>query len=170
MAAFLVAGVLAVSLPWAYLQAGAIVAALVTGYLCLVHLAVSLSVGKEFLVALLFAVGVAIPLIASDVELGAWLPAVAGFGFACWLNCSLIERWESALAASTGWEVWLVLPIVVCCVLSPLLVGIMLGGATGLLALLHGVRRKTRHDIARVLVDVVMMTPLIAWASHLGCD
>lgn len=167
--AFLVAGSLALVLPWAYFIAGGLVAGLVTGYLGLVHLAKApLYGGKELLVALLFAAGVAIPLIASDVDVWAWLPAVGGFGLACWLNCRLIERWESSPTNSAGWEMCLGLPIVACGVLSPRLVGIMLGMSAGLLLMLHVVHRRTGLELARVLADVALLTPLVEWFLSSG--
>ena len=147
----------------------AVLSFLVAGYLCLVHLVLApFTGGKEFLVGLLFAVGVAIPLIASDVDVRAWLAPVCGFGLACWLNCRLIERWESSPTESAHWEMCLGLPIAVCGVLSLWSVGVTLGVATGLLLLLNVVRWRTGLELARVLADVMMLTPILAWVSHLG--
>ncbi|MEO2089566.1 MAG: hypothetical protein ABGY75_08740, partial [Gemmataceae bacterium] len=48
---------------------------------------------KELLVGVVFAAGVAVPLLAG-VGAFDWLPAVGSFGMACWWNCRLIDRWE----------------------------------------------------------------------------
>ena len=71
------------------------------GYFALVHRPkAGVAAGKELLVGVLFAAGVAVPLLASGVRPAAWLPAVAGFGCACWLNCRLIDRWEEGTAGA----------------------------------------------------------------------
>ncbi len=161
---FLVAGSLAITLPWPYLIAGAIIAVLVAVYLSMVHLfTVSLAGRKELLVGVLFAAGVAIPLIASDVSPSAWLASVIGFGLTCWLNCRLIERWESRTNESVRWLVVLGIAIIGCSVLCPWPVGIALAAATALLLVLHFVIHPIGPRLALVLADVALLTPVFVW-------
>jgi hypothetical protein len=44
---------------------------------------------------------VAVPLLAAGPPAPAWLPSVAAFGAVCWLNCRLIDRWESVAPAAS---------------------------------------------------------------------
>ncbi|MFO0825926.1 MAG: hypothetical protein U0792_22875 [Gemmataceae bacterium] len=162
--AFLTAIVLAVTLPFAYLTAGGIVAILVAGYFALVHLVKApLNGGKELLVGMLFAAGVAIPLLASGVQARAWLLALVGFGLACWLNCRLIERWETGSAQELFIESILGMFVVVCGAMSQRPITLALGATAVLLLLLHVLHRRIGSDAARVLADVALLTPILAW-------
>jgi hypothetical protein len=162
--AFLLATVLAATLPFAYLTAGGIIAVLVAGYFALVHLVkAQLDGGKELLVGVLFAAGVAIPLIASGVEPRLSLPAVVGFGLACWLNCRLIERWETGSAQELIIESVLGISVVACGAVSQRPITFPLGATAVLLLLLHVLNRRIGSEPARVLADVALLTPLLAW-------
>ena len=104
--AFLAAGTAAFFLPASVVRAGTIVATGVVGYLGIVHWVAPQFVAsngfKELLVGIGFAAGVAVPLAASTVALLDWLPAAAAFGVLCWLNCRLIDRWESRRSAGAA--------------------------------------------------------------------
>jgi hypothetical protein len=160
--ALLAAAALALTLPTPYLVAGGAVAACVGGYFVLVHAVPRSPGGKERLVGLLFAAGVAVPLAASAADPVGWLPAVGGFALLCWLNCRLIDHWEGD-AAGTLPAVLLAAPVVACAAFAPPAVGVALAASAGLLLLLHGSRRRTGPRLARVLADVALLTPLPAW-------
>ena len=117
---------------------------------------------KEFLVGLVFAAGVAIPLVTDGPSLTDWLPGVAAFGVVCWLNCRLIDRWESEDAAVSWLDGLLGGVLLAGSVALPTSVGLAIAGATlGLLAVHVSCRQHPR--IARVLADVVLLTPLAVW-------
>ena len=158
------AALLATALPRAYIEVGAVVAGLVAGYFGLVHLTgTALSVAKEALVGVLFAVGVSVPLIASEIPLVVWLPPSTAFGLLCWLNCVLIEQWESGPRGLGVVPASLGVAVVLCGATSPTAVHVALGAAAALLALLHAVRLRTGTRLARVLADVALLTPLATW-------
>ncbi|MBA4189481.1 MAG: hypothetical protein C0467_15945 [Planctomycetaceae bacterium] len=161
--AFLVAGLLTPLLPWPYLLAGGITAVLVAAYLAVIHLAGVPHVGgKECLVGVLFATGVGIPLIASSVSPSAWLPALVGFGFACWFNCRLIDECEQMRHPSSTRDWYLGFAITGCALFSPLTVAVALVLANGLLLVLHFAQ--TRHgNTINALADVALLTPSAVW-------
>ena len=152
------------SLPIRYTQTGAVVAIVLAGYLVGVHAVGTPGLGelaKTFLVGLLFAAGIAVPLAAERPELaGAWLPAVGAFAATCWLNCRLIAGWESGQTdhpvgrlAAGGIAMGL-------CALSPLSVAMAVGAAVVILIGLHLGRARLAVPVRRVLADVAMLTPL----------
>ncbi|WP_439628781.1 hypothetical protein [Gemmata sp.] len=163
-AALVAAALLAVTLPWAYLEVGAVVAGLVAGYFGLVHLTrAALPIAKESLVGVLFAAGVSVPLIASDAPLVAWLPSTFAFGLLCWLNCALIERWESGASGGAILPVLLALGVLLTGATSPAAVRGALGTSVALLLVLHAARHPTGTKHARVLADVALLTPLAVY-------
>jgi hypothetical protein len=156
----------AAGLPPAYVRCGAAVGAGVGGYLAAAHLAAGglrrAAGAKEFLVGAGFAAGVAVPLMAAGPPAPCWLPAVAGFGAACWLNCRLIEAWEAAGPASPA-DAAVGAAAVAGAAGGPPAVGAAVAGAVaGLLAVHLAFRRSPRA--ARVLADAALLTPLAAWA------
>jgi len=154
-------------LPAGYVRCGAAVGLGVAGYLALVHLAPGrvgrLPGAKEFLVGLGFAAGVVVPLLAAGRPAGGWLPSAVAFGAVCWLNCRLIDRWESAggLAAADG-----LLGVVVVAGSAglPAAVGRAVGAAALGLLVVHLVCRRAPRP-ARVLADAVLLTPLAGWVA-----
>ena len=162
------ATVAAFRLPDGYTRAGLVVGCGVVGYLALVHLLVGwgkrLPGAKELLVGIGFAAGVGIPLAVGDPPASAWLPSVVAFGGLCWLNCRLIDRWESVgPARAMGTDAALGAALVVASLSLPLAVGFAIAGAVAGLFLVHG-RFRHRPRAARVLADVVLLTPLLMWA------
>ena len=163
------AAVAAILLPTAYIGVGVIVAVGLAAYLAGVHAVRRAAVGefgKAFLVGLVFAAGVMVPLAAERPhEALGWWPAVGAFAGVCWLNCRLIAAWEApgrdrpaallvAAAAALGLAV-----------LAPRPVGLAIGGAVVLLALLHLGRGTTSTRARRVLADVALLTPLAVGAA-----
>lgn len=164
-----VAVLAALQLSAGYLQAGLATALGVAGYLAVAHaLAGRLRAvrgAKEFLVAVGFAAGVALPL---AVEVGAghrWLPGALAFGGVCWLNCRLIDRWESPgprAPRSTWFDSYLGGLLLAGAFGLPAAVGLAVAGSTlGLLAVHLGWRDRPRA--ARALADAVLLAPLAAW-------
>ena len=168
IAALLVAGGMTFSLPRTYLAAGGAVAVLVAGYFGLVHLlkpnAITAQGGKEMLVGLLFAAGVAVPLVAAGHDTLRWLPATAGFGVICWLNCRVIDRWEGEVEGDDTREPSLGITTVVLASFVQRQVGFALATAAALLLAVHIAERRIGPRMARVLADAALLTPLFAWA------
>ena len=163
--AALLAAALASQLPQPYLWCGAWVALGVAAYLALVHVAAGglrrAPGAKEFLVGVGFAAGVAVPLAADGPPAGAWLPTAAAFAAVCWLNCRLIDRWESAAAGPPWPEAVLAAGVLVGSLALPAEVAPAVAGAVlGLLAVHLACRRAPRA--ARVLADVALLSPLVA--------
>lgn len=165
-----VAGLAAVAaatrLPADYLWCGAWVAVGVGAYLALVHVAAGglrrVPAAKEFLVGVGFAAGVAVPLMADGPAAGAWLPTVAAFAAVCWLNCRLIDRWESAAPGPPWADALLAAAVVAGSAALPTAVGLAIGGAAVALFAVHVVFGHAPRA-ARVLADAALLTPLVAW-------
>ena len=165
-AALLVSAGFTFTLPIEYFTVGGIVAVLVAAYFGLVHLlkpnTVTARGGKEMLVGLLFAAGVAVPLVAAGHDIVRWLPATAGFGVICWLNCRVIDRWEGDVTGDDTREPSLGITAVVLASLVPR----PLPSRSRLLR--HSCSRciwptQDRPRVVRVLADVVLLTPLLVW-------
>ena len=98
--ALLTAGTVAVAgLPNPYLEVGSVIAIISIGYFALVHLVLArrtiLRGLKEASVGVMFALGVAIPLIVGKTQTThEGVAAGIAFGGLCGLNCILISRWE----------------------------------------------------------------------------
>jgi len=158
------AAAIASQLSQPYLWCGAWVALGVAAYLALVHVAAGglrrAPGAKEFLVGVGFAAGVAVPLAADGPPAGAWLPTAAAFAAVCWLNCRLIDRWESA--AGPPWpDAMLAAAVLIGSLALPAAVGLAVVAAVlGLLAIHFTCRHAPRA--ARVLADVALLTPLAA--------
>lgn len=167
-AALLGAGVLAaVALPVAYLNAGSVVAGATAGYFAMVHLVRANRVlergVKELSVGVVFAAGVAIPLVANAEPLGEWLAGAVAFAGLCVLNCALISLWEPD--TERGPPRWMALVAGLVALVAaldspgPVLVAVLVSVTA--LGLLHGLRAQISLRAARVLADVVLLAPLI---------
>jgi hypothetical protein len=166
-AALVAAGGFALTLPTSYLAAGAALAAVVAVYFGLVHLlkptAVTARGGKEMLVGLLFAAGVAVPLVAEGRDAVRWVPAVCGFGVVCWLNCRVIDRWEGEVRGDDIREPALGITTFVFASLVLRSVAFALASAAALLLVVHTAEPRIGPRLARVLADLVLLTPLVVW-------
>lgn len=154
------AGLTAACLPAAYLWCGGVVAAATAGYLLAVHaFRPGPGASKEFLVGLVFAAGVGVPLAAARPGAAPdWLPAVGGFAAVCWLNCRLIDRWEEGGPPGTG-------PVLAAAIAAALAAAspaarAPLLAAVVLLGLLHALRARLSPRALRVLADATLLTPL----------
>ncbi len=153
-------------LPSGYQEAGLTVGLAVLGYLAIVHRfsgESGLFPGvKELLVAMGFAAGVAIPLGVDGSSPQTWWPSVAAFGAVCFLNCRLIEHWEANSRSVPWFEGMVGLILLAGSLALPGVVGLAVASATtGLLVVHLACRNKPRA--ARVLADVVLLTPLVLW-------
>ncbi len=170
--AALAAGCLALAsasqLPIVYIRRGLEIGAGVAAYLALVHAFArkfdSLPGSKELLVAVGFAAGVALPLFAEGVPCREWLPDAVGFAGLCALNCRLIDRWEATRVAAQSFlaEGSLGMLLVAASPFLPPAIGwAMAISVAGLLAIHLCCRASPRP--ARVLADVVLLSPLLCW-------
>jgi hypothetical protein len=142
------------------------VAAAVGGYLLAVHGLKSRAGSrgwKELLVGVVFAAGVAVPVLAGTESFDC-LPAIGSFGMACWWNCRLIDRWEEGRTTGRTVGRAIGLGAVALAVFAPLPARIALLAALGLLLLVDAVAPRLGLRAARVLADVVLLTPVPVWA------
>ncbi|AMV26682.1 hypothetical protein VT84_19945 [Gemmata sp. SH-PL17] len=155
------------ALPRTQIVVGFVVLGAAVSYFAAVHLSGAKKIlgrgFKEASVGVVFAAGVAIPLIADAEPYTNWLPGVIAFAGLCWLNCALISRWEDG--ADRGHPLWLAI------VVGGLAVGVALGAPTPVataivastvaLAALHLLRARLSDRAKRVLVDAVLLTPIL---------
>lgn len=169
--ASLAAGAVILTLPREYLTTGSVVGVGLLIYLSAVHFGwpARLVVGeKEFAVGLVFAAGVAVPLLASPrVEPTAWLPAAGAFAAVCWLNCGLIARWEAGPADPVPSD-WLIVAAAACAggltAFAPVKVRLAVGLAVAGLLALHLARGRVGTPARRVLADAALLAPLaVGW-------
>ena len=156
----------ATRLPVAYWWHGLAVGLGVAGYLVAAHAAGGSALAwgaKELLVGVGFAAGVAVPLSVEGGPAAAWLPSVAAFAGLCWLNCRLIDRWESIGSRPPEVDGALAVALLLAAPALPPAVGLAIAASVvGLLAVHAACRRRPR--VARVLADAALLTPLLDWA------
>jgi hypothetical protein len=136
-------------------------------YLLLVHASVAniklKNNCKELLVGIGFGSGVALPIIISNIEINTWLPAVLLFCLLCWLNCRLIDIWESNRNPLSKIELVLILfvfyLIFIC--QKPILITALI--TLVCLILINKFAGSKKPEISRVLADVSLLSPLIFW-------
>ncbi len=151
-----------VYLPALSLLSGTILGVLLLLYLIIVHYApFRLSGSKEFLVGIMFAAGVAIPLFTHfPDQMSIWFPVVVGFAFLCWLNCLLIDRWEKGSIGFGLFPMMISSIIAVIALLSPTPCNLVLFMADSFILLLHLLRNRLGVRFLRVAVDFVLIIPL----------
>jgi hypothetical protein len=163
--AFTAACVSVCSLPVAYIWTGVVVAAGLAVYLVGVHAITGSAFGesgKSFLVGMLFAAGVVVPLVAErSSQSTEWLPAVGAFAAACWLNCRLIADWETPVEVRDRILLLAAAVAVGLAMLATWPVLIAIGAGVCLLLTLHFSRRHLSARCRRVLADVALLTPLV---------
>ena len=157
-----------IALPRTYLEAGGIVALATIGYLAAVHLIRAKNVldrgAKEASVGIVFAAGVAIPLVAEAEPFANWLPGVIAFAALCWLNGTHIPHGEDGRDA--GPPLWVAVTagaVAVGAALgAPVPVQLAVFGSTAALAVLHVSHAALSVRAERaVLADVVLLSPLV---------
>jgi len=144
---------------------------ILVGFICIYLLLVHASIAniklknncKELLVGIGFGTGVALPVIISNIEIKAWLPAVLLFCLLCWLNCRLIDIWESNKNSLSKIDLALILFIFYSMFICQK--PIMFAAAITLvcLILVNKFAGSNKPRISRVLADVSLLSPLVFW-------
>lgn len=145
-------------------------------YLAAVHLLRLRRVSKEPLVAMFFAAGVTMPLLASRAVVSNTILLIfVAFGCLCWLNCIAIARWEQALSAADVCTAWLgrhfgFAVALTGCLATPLLrlgcaepVGFAVWASATCLLLLDQHGRHLARTTRRALADAALLTPAVVW-------
>jgi hypothetical protein len=160
------AAVAFVALPRTYLNTGFVVAAVALAYFVAVHGAANRLLGrgtKEAAVGVVFAAGTALPLVAEAAPCALWLAGVIAFAALCWLNCALISMWEDG--CERGPPLWVVAVAgsgaVVAALDAPAPVVFAVSVSVAALVVLHSFRTRVSIRAARVLADVVLLSPLL---------
>ncbi len=158
---------------------GAVVGMLALGYLMLNQLRPSLwrrMPLKEICIGVLFAAGTMIPL-RHGLTSGGWI-GWSLFAALCSLNCVSIAVWERELDRAQG-RVSIATEFAAVRVCAPIAlvvlaavglvrfdwVGAVVGASAILLAGLHFFRGRFDPDVRTALADLVLLTPLLAWAA-----
>jgi hypothetical protein len=136
-------------------------------YLLLVHASIaSIKIRnncKELLVGIGFGTGVALPVIISNIEIEIWLPAVLLFCLLCWLNCRMIDIWESNRNSLSKIDLVLISFVffLMCICQTPILIT----AAITIICLfqINKFAGSKKPEISRVLADVSLLSPLIFW-------
>jgi hypothetical protein len=155
------------TLPRSYLHVGFAIAAVTVGYFSAVHVVRAKRIldrgMKELSVGVVFALGVALPLIAEAEPVADWLPGVVAFAGLCWLNCLLISVWEDGPVA--GPPVWVAVVAgsvaVGAAFRAQLPIAVAVLASTAGLALLYAARGHLSVRVLRVLADAVLLSPLL---------
>jgi hypothetical protein len=136
-------------------------------------------VSKEMLVGVLFTAACALPawycgrIAGIDRPVGPLLGPVALFALLAWLNCHLIERWETAAELWSGARLALALAVAAAALTAALAVAgqpaaaaLAASGAASalLLALLDRLRARLTPVALRAAADLVLLTPLLLLA------
>jgi len=125
-------------------------------------------VSKELLVGVLFALGCAAPAWIAGSHSWSWCATIAFFAALAWLNCSAIDKWESADRNASVRSIALIFAATGACVAllfehgEPRLGALLAAGATAalLLAILDRMRGRMNPTTVRALADLVMLAPL----------
>ncbi len=158
LVALVVAAVLAIQLERLLLIFGALMTSLSVVYGWLVHRRV-VRVPKEALCGAVFSVGVLGSLFVDPVP---WV-SMALFAAVCTANCVVISFVEGEISESC--RRWLGLVLLVLATMSVLVGGVIhLAMATSFLGLLVLHVARLPKEATRVLADVVLLTPLLAWS------
>ena len=144
---------------------------ILVGFICIYRLLVHASIAniklknncKELLVGIGFVAGVALPVIISNIEIKTWLPAVLLFCLLCWLNCRLIDIWESNSKSPSKIDLMLILFIFYSMFICQK--PILFAAAITLvcLILVNKFAVSSKPKIARVLADVSLLSPWVLW-------
>ena len=118
---------------------------------------------KELLVGIGFGAGVALPVIISNIEIEKWLPAVLLFCLLCWLNCRLIDIWESNHNLLSKIDLVLLIFIFYSMFIcqKPILITAVI--TLVCLILINKFAGSKKPEISRVLADVSLLSPWVLW-------
>ena len=164
---FITSVYLAVLLPKLTIISGSILAILISMYLLIVHSnAINLKIktnSKELLVGIGFGTGVSLPIINSELSIATWLPAVTLFCLLCWINCKLIDNWESGHLRFSKIEVFLLFVLSCCMFLcsKSLIIAVMI--SLSLFFIVDRFFGSKNTQLSRVLADVCLLSPCLVW-------
>ncbi|QVL32810.1 hypothetical protein KIH39_02505 [Telmatocola sphagniphila] len=143
---------------------GGILGLLVALYFVAVHGSRMLSktAVKELSVALLFAAGVSVSLIAEEnIPFPESTAAVVGFGSVCFVNCLMITLWENSERKMARISLALAfIPVALSAVFSPAPFGGCFLLSYACLGILHLFHSRLSLRVLRVLADVSLLSPL----------
>lgn len=154
-------------LPKLIIVSGFILIILISIYLLLVHSNIinlkTKTNSKELLVGIGFGAGVSLPVINSGLSINIWLPAVTLFSLLCWVNCKLIDNWESNHFRFSKKEIFLLLVLFLCMFFcsKSLVIAVMIAlCAFFIVDRFVGSKNK---KLSRVLADVCLLSPCLFW-------
>jgi len=155
------------SLSKSLILGGLVLASFICIYLMLVHAGIAniklMCNFKELLVGIGFGAGVALPVIISNIEIKTWLPAVLLFCLLCWLNCRLIDTWESNRSSLSKIDLILILFIFYLMLICPKPILFVAALSLACLILVNKFSGSKKTEISRVLADACLLSPLIFW-------
>ena len=144
---------------------------ILVGFICIYLLLVHANIANiklrnnciELLVGIGLGAGVALPVIISNIEIRTWLPAVLLFCLLCWLNCRLIDIWESNCNSLSKIDLILILFIFYSMFICEK--PILFAAAITLICLIlvNKFAGSNKPRISRVLADVSLLSPWILW-------
>ncbi len=147
------------------LLSGIILGLFICFYFCLVHIKVKTLVPKlnvkELLVGIGFGLGVALPIITSPLSIFVWVSSVVIFSLLCWLNCRLIEIWESKSTRLSRADLLLIIILVVGHFFIPAPISIAVSLSLLGFILIWMFSDLIKPCISRVLADFILLTPIL---------
>lgn len=154
-------------LPEFMIKGGFILAILISVYLWIIHSnIINLKIKtnyKELLVGIGFGTGVSLPVINSELSITTWLPSVTLFCLLCWINCKLIDNWESDHLRFSKLEVFLLLVLFFCMFLSSKSLVIAALISICLFFIVDRFVGSKNIQLSRVFVDVCLLSPCVFW-------
>ncbi|NBR05462.1 MAG: hypothetical protein EBT92_06810 [Planctomycetes bacterium] len=162
---FLISILLSFSLSKLFIISGIILGILISIYLLLVHSNITAPMikktCKELLVGIGFGTGVALPVIVSELSIKMWLPSVILFCLICWINCKLIENWESGYYHFDNLDIILSLATVFCMLMAEKqIIFASLISITAFI-MIDKFAGSKNIQLSRVLVDASLLSPLV---------
>jgi len=152
-------------LPKLVITSGICLTIIISIYLVLVHSNItSLKIktnSKELLVGIGFGTGVALPIIISELTILTWLPAVTLFCLLCWINCKLIDNWESNRLHFSKMDLFLILIMFFCMLLSAKTIAIAVMISLASFIMVNRFAGSKNTELSRVLADVCLLSPCL---------
>ena len=156
---------LTTSLPELVILGGICIAIFMCIYLVLVHFSITSfkikTNSKEFLVGIGFGTGVGLPVIVSDLTITTWLPAIILFCLLCWINCKLIDNWESNRLHFSNYDLFLflIMFLLMSQTKKPIVIAVIISLIS--LIILDRIVGSKNTELSRVLADVCLLSPCI---------
>ena len=162
---FLTSLLLIINLDPSIIRGGLVLGCFIILYFLLVHAGaknlIVQTISKEMLVGIGFGTGVGLPVIVSDLPIQTWLPTIALFCLICWLNCRLIDKWESknqTLSRKDIAFVILIFAFMFSCELKMAITILISLACFGFIEKFYGGKNP---KLSRVLADISLLSPCI---------